>query len=367
MNISIVILFFWATPGRMNNDILFSIRVIHEVSHFYVIYCLFNIFGNVFVEILLNPGSHYSNEYVQKRSNQTFKKIKALVVSEKKDGGNNMGKRTSYNYICGLMLLALISVASCIGQDLCENITCGRVCRGFDLWEQKCIGGECVDFRIIESNSEECGFNDLCKDVSCNDGCFGTDLYRMRCSEGECVPDYILEKDSEQCGVLPPEPPPETAQETHPDDTCKDPDCDIVDDRGCPLDSDGDGLPDCYDRCPTQAGAEINEGCLKPGLLGWEDGIPIIDWMYADQYYGEYVIVEGTIVNTYNSGQAHFLNFHSEWKKYFSAVISYTDFYKFHPEVYYCGKKVRIRGVIKDCQGKPEIFLEDPSQIEIIS
>lgn len=34
-----------------------------------------------------------------------------------------------------------------------------------------------------------------------------------------------------------------------------------VDEVGCPLDSDGDGVIDCQDRCPTEAGSVDNEGC----------------------------------------------------------------------------------------------------------
>ena len=112
-------------------------------------------------------------------------------------------------------------------------------------------------------------------------------------------------------------------------------------------------------------------GAIKiggPGIIGWEGGIPIIDWRYADQYYGQEVIVEGTIVDTYNSGNACFLNFHTDWKRYFTTVIFQNKFYKFpaNPERYYKGKKVHVRGVVQEYEGALEIILEDPSQIEII-
>ena len=105
--------------------------------------------------------------------------------------------------IYGLILLLFVSFASCIGQDPCENITCGQVCRGEDLWEQKCIGGECVDYRIIKPCSEECGC-DLCRGIICEDGCFDYDLWRMKCVDGECEKDYVIEKNSERCGYEPP-------------------------------------------------------------------------------------------------------------------------------------------------------------------
>jgi outer membrane protein OmpA-like peptidoglycan-associated protein len=34
-----------------------------------------------------------------------------------------------------------------------------------------------------------------------------------------------------------------------------------VDEKGCPVDSDGDGVPDYLDKCPTVAGQKDNNGC----------------------------------------------------------------------------------------------------------
>jgi hypothetical protein len=34
-----------------------------------------------------------------------------------------------------------------------------------------------------------------------------------------------------------------------------------VDSRGCPWDSDNDGLTDCEDSCPNQSGPRSNNGC----------------------------------------------------------------------------------------------------------
>ncbi len=94
----------------------------------------------------------------------------------------------------------------------------------------------------------------------------------------------------------------------------------------------------------------------------------VISWEDADKYYGMIVAVEGRIVATYNSGKACFLNFHRNWKRYFTAVIFKSDFHKFsvQPEEYYKDKKVRIKGTIKEYQGKPEIIIKSPSQIEVL-
>ena len=98
------------------------------------------------------------------------------------------------------------------------------------------------------------------------------------------------------------------------------------------------------------------------------DKVPVVFWQDAAKHYGEYAAVEGTIVATYNSGKACFLNFHKDYSRFFTAVIFASDFSRFSvtPESYYLGKKVRVSGYIKEYRGKPEIVLEYPDQIEIL-
>ena len=104
------------------------------------------------------------------------------------------------------------------------------------------------------------------------------------------------------------------------------------------------------------------------GQVGPSVANQIISWQDAAKHYGEYATVEGTIVVTHNSGTACFLNFHPDYKRYFTAVIFASAFSRFpaNPENYYYGKKVRVSGYIKGHKGKPEIILNDPSQIEIL-
>ena len=95
---------------------------------------------------------------------------------------------------------------------------------------------------------------------------------------------------------------------------------------------------------------------------------PVISWKDAARHCGEWMTVEGKIVAAYNSGKACFLNFHPDYKRHFTAVIFASAFTRFppHPEEFYRGKKVRVTGYIKEYQGKPEIILSDPEQIEIL-
>jgi len=104
-------------------------------------------------------------------------------------------------------------------------------------------------------------------------------------------------------------------------------------------------------------------------LIPETTGLRIIDACQAENYYGEEVIVEGKIVDTYRSKtQTVFLNFEKAYpNQCLTGVIFSSDQDKFgkKPEEYYLDKVVRIKGKIKEYQGKPEIILKDPAQIEI--
>jgi micrococcal nuclease len=124
---------------------------------------------------------------------------------------------------------------------------------------------------------------------------------------------------------------------------------------------------------------EIQAEAARAGLWGdnvfqprfnleWDTDIPVIDWVNADNYYNQYVIIEGTIVDTYNSGRVCFLNFHTNYQ-YFTAVIFACDFttFPYPPDTYYLGKNVQIIGIIREYKGSPEIIVKTPDQIKIIS
>ncbi|MEA3369091.1 MAG: thermonuclease family protein [Candidatus Ratteibacteria bacterium] len=105
----------------------------------------------------------------------------------------------------------------------------------------------------------------------------------------------------------------------------------------------------------------------KRGFWGQKDGLTIA-WRDAHNYYGKYVTVKGTVVDTVNSGKACFLNFHPEGKKDFRAVIFSSDFHRFpdSPENYFNNKQVKIFGLVREYKGMPEIILRDSWQIKVI-
>ena len=111
-----------------------------------------------------------------------------------------------------------------------------------------------------------------------------------------------------------------------------------------------------------------SENIFQPrSQLNWDSDIPVITWSDAHKYYNQYVIVKGTIVNTYNSGVVCFLNFDTNYQ-YFTAVIFASDFLGFpvSPESFYLRKTVYIIGIIKEYKGSPEIIVKTQGQIRIL-
>ena len=104
-------------------------------------------------------------------------------------------------------------------------------------------------------------------------------------------------------------------------------------------------------------------------LTSEKTGLQVVFACNAGNYYGKEAIVEGKVADAYRSKtNTVFLNFEKAYpNQCFTTVIFSSDQYKFveAPEKYYENKTVRVKGEIKEYQGKPEIILEDPSQIEI--
>ncbi|MBI4727561.1 hypothetical protein HY768_10170 [candidate division TA06 bacterium] len=109
------------------------------------------------------------------------------------------------------------------------------------------------------------------------------------------------------------------------------------------------------------------QSAVRPNESAPEKSGNVISWEDAGSHIGEYATVAGTIVAAHNSGKACFLNFHPNYRIYFTAVIFASSFNRFpsSPERYYLNKRVQVTGRIKEYKGKPEIILNDPSQISI--
>lgn len=104
---------------------------------------------------------------------------------------------------------------------------------------------------------------------------------------------------------------------------------------------------------------------LTPALTG----LKLVLACEAQKYLGQEVLVEGKVRSTYRSPtNTVFLNFEKPYpRQCFTGVIfsSALNKFPFNPERVYLNKTLRVRGTITIYQGKPEIILTLPEQIEI--
>lgn len=95
----------------------------------------------------------------------------------------------------------------------------------------------------------------------------------------------------------------------------------------------------------TVASAERNpDGCLK--------------YQFADRYIGQQDCVSGTVVGTYDAGNAFFINY-SEDRTAFYGVSFDLRWENL------AGRCVRLRGLIETYRGRPQIIIREASQLEL--
>jgi micrococcal nuclease len=90
----------------------------------------------------------------------------------------------------------------------------------------------------------------------------------------------------------------------------------------------------------------------------------------VDDDVGTFQIVEGTVLSVSRSGARVFLDFGSQAQNGFAATISADDMKRFREigvdPFAYADATVRVRGWIERINGRPEIELAAPEQVEIV-
>jgi endonuclease YncB( thermonuclease family) len=84
---------------------------------------------------------------------------------------------------------------------------------------------------------------------------------------------------------------------------------------------------------------------------------------------GTFQVVEGWVTNVGQASGRTFIDFGDDWQRGFSATIAPEDRRRFRdvdlPRL--IARHVRIRGMVQDYRGRPEIALSNPAQIEILN
>jgi micrococcal nuclease len=114
--------------------------------------------------------------------------------------------------------------------------------------------------------------------------------------------------------------------------------------------------------------ADAVSSAVSPPPSAGPPSSEIVPWEEAHRHIGREVVTEGTLVRAHRAKKVLYLNFHPNWKKYVTVVILGRDLSRFprDPEKFYKGKTVRVRGVVSDYKGRPEIVVRSPEAITII-
>lgn len=83
---------------------------------------------------------------------------------------------------------------------------------------------------------------------------------------------------------------------------------------------------------------------------------------------GTFQVVEGWVTNVGQAGGRVFIDFGDDWQRGFSATIAPEDRSRFRSLNLnsLVARHVRIRGMVQDYRGRPEIALSNPGQIELL-
>jgi micrococcal nuclease len=90
---------------------------------------------------------------------------------------------------------------------------------------------------------------------------------------------------------------------------------------------------------------------------------------FTDKLTGSFQLVEGWVTHVAQAGGRTFIDFGSNGRQSFSAIVQPEDRRAFHDfdleglEAH----KIRIRGIVQDYRGRPEIALSNPAQIEVLN
>jgi endonuclease YncB( thermonuclease family) len=84
---------------------------------------------------------------------------------------------------------------------------------------------------------------------------------------------------------------------------------------------------------------------------------------------GTFQVVEGWVTNVGRASGRIFIDFGDDWQRGFSATIAPEDRRRFRDIdlTRLVARHVRIRGMVQDYRGRPEIALSNPAQIEILN
>ena len=128
-------------------------------------------------------------------------------------------------------------------------------------------------------------------------------------------------------------------------------------------------MPDRQECSPDFYEAEIEARQARHGLWTLPE-FAIRDAIAFDAPAGSFQIVQGRIVNVASHDGRVFLDFNEDYRKGLSAIVAPEDRKAFRDSDLVLeelvGRDVRVRGIVEDFNGRREMALSNPRQIELV-
>lgn len=128
-------------------------------------------------------------------------------------------------------------------------------------------------------------------------------------------------------------------------------------------------MPDRQECSPDFYEAEIEARQTRRGLWALPE-FAVRDIASFAAPAGSFQIVQGRIVNVASHDGRVFLDFNEDYRKGFSAIVAPEDRKAFRNSDLVLeeliGREVRVRGIVEDFNGRREMALSNPRQIELV-
>jgi hypothetical protein len=98
------------------------------------------------------------------------------------------------------------------------------------------------------------------------------------------------------------------------------------------------------------------------------DAAPIVSWRDAGDHVGEFVTIEGDVLDAHMAGDTCVIEFTHDDAHAFRALllVPLVTSLPGHPDRLYRGKRIRASGLVRRYKGRPEMVLHNPGQIEVV-
>ena len=98
------------------------------------------------------------------------------------------------------------------------------------------------------------------------------------------------------------------------------------------------------------------------------DAAPIVSWRDAGDHVGEFVTIEGDVLDAHTAGDACVLEFTHDDAQAFRALllVPLVTSLPRYPDRLYRGKRIRASGLVRRYKGRPEMVLHTPGQIVVV-